>query len=709
MSKTKRALCIGINYITTPTARLYGCIRDSIEMTEFLQDSLGYKREDIVVLRDDMPDAMPTATRIVGELNRLQSLSLLSEEIIIHYSGHGAQIRDNTGDETDSQDECIIPSDYMKSGVISDDMLGMILSGMRCRTLIIMDCCHSATCIDLPYLFYVNPTTNAIEKQIIQSRVGFPSNVIMISGCKDSQTSADAYFKENTGSMGALTNGLLNVQRTLSQKSEYAMRYIPLSTFFVEVNKYVRGQGFEQEICLSASMNVEKEALDQMSFFYAPPIIMNIAPVTQTNTSSVAPTDQTTISPPSYIMSTDGTVTDMCGNRPPEPQQYPSHTTNTATVTIPVPVNSTNTYTISIYEHNRVVDGLNKTIADISKQLIDSKSQLDNANKQYLLLQDTLTLRQREVDSLKKQISDSSAQLDSANKLAIQTQAQLDQLNKKFIESQNAVSTRQREIDGLKKQIGDSTTALETTKKELEALRNSPNVKLADDLKKKVSELEAQKAEADRGRANAERQARIFKPYMDKSLSLQAEMTKQQDTFRAQIGQLQTTVTSLQKSIDALKESHQKELREQAARLGAAAVSMSSSLKPPTPTATPAPAPAPASSSARLPPRRRDIELSEDTPVFEMRDIQVTQVSAPVTHEVNAQASAPVIPPTPTATIESTTPATHEVVAPATHEVVAPVTHEVVAQASAQVTPAPAPVQETNSNLRKRILARRRQ
>ena len=604
MSKTKRALCICINYLTSPDSRLYGCIRDAIEMSEFLQDSLGYKREDIVVLRDDMSDAMPTTSRIVSELNRLQATSLNSDEIIIHYSGHGAQIRDSTGDEKDSYDECLIPCDFKTGGIISDDMLGMIISGMRCRSIIIMDCCHSATCMDLPYLFYVNPTNNAIEKQIIQSRVGFPTNVIMISGCKDSQTSADAYFKENSSSMGVLTNSLLNVYRTLSQKSDYAMRYIPLSTFFSEVSQYIRKNGFAQEVCLSTSMNTEVEALDKMSFFYNPPSVI----VVQSNGTDTASSNPSQY--PSYIMGMSGEKIDACGNRPSYPNPPSAYYAN---VTIPVPMNSSNTYSISIHEHERIVTELNKTITDISKQLLDSKSQLD-----------------------------------SANKLAVQTQAQYDQLNKQFNISQESVATKQREIDGLKNQVGDVNTQLTKTKNELETLRNNPDLKKVqeykiriDELQKQATEFGSQKQDYERRIAASDRQANMYKPYMTKVADLQKEMVKQQDTYRAQINQFQTTVNTLQKSIETLKASHQKELSEQAARLSA--VAMASMQKPPTtPSAnavassvkndepavtlnvTPVPVPSPVQEVKPVTP------APVPAPVQEVKPVTPTQAPAPV-------------------------------------------------------------------------------
>lgn len=291
----KRALCIGINYIKTPESRLYGCIPDVVEMSEFIQDALGYTKENITILRDDMQEFMPTAKRILAEISRMQVLSDTTDEMIIHYSGHGVQISDKSKDEIDMKDECIVPCDYMESGIITDDVIMSIVSNMRCKTLVIMDCCHSATCVDLPYLFTFDPKTQLIKRDVIQSRVIFPSNVIMLSGCRDSQTSADAYFKESVSSMGALTNSIINTYRSLVQRTEYKTNPIPLEVFYKNVFARIKDDGFEQDVCLSLSRDYAVDQLGELCFFYNKPItitttvVQQAAPVEEKPNSNMVP------------------------------------------------------------------------------------------------------------------------------------------------------------------------------------------------------------------------------------------------------------------------------------------------------------------------------------------------------------------------------------------------------------------------------------
>ena len=61
-----------------------------------------------------------------------------------------------------------------------------------------MDCCHSATMLDLKYR-YISGKKSVIEKNIKSNQ---NVNIIMLSGCKDNQTSDDAYYNNNwTGAM----------------------------------------------------------------------------------------------------------------------------------------------------------------------------------------------------------------------------------------------------------------------------------------------------------------------------------------------------------------------------------------------------------------------------------------------------------------------------------------------------------------------------
>ena len=55
----------------------------------------------------------------------------------MHYSGHGVSVQDHSGDESDGQDEALVPTDFATKGVIIDDELTLMVSGpcaLRPRT-----------------------------------------------------------------------------------------------------------------------------------------------------------------------------------------------------------------------------------------------------------------------------------------------------------------------------------------------------------------------------------------------------------------------------------------------------------------------------------------------------------------------------------------------------------------------------------------------
>jgi len=229
---TKLALLIGINYYNTDS-QLNGCINDVCRMKTFLIKHCGFLEENIKVLTDDT-ETKPTTVNILKEIGRLVAAAHhdKTNEIFIHYSGHGTSIDDKNNDENDNKDEALVPLDYKTNGFITDDLLNDYFAYLpaTCKCICLFDCCHSGTILDLTYR-YVDENDNETENN--KSKV--KSNIIMISGCKDVQTSADALI--NNKWAGAMTCAfldtmekynynvtcfhLLNGMRLFLQKSNY--------------------------------------------------------------------------------------------------------------------------------------------------------------------------------------------------------------------------------------------------------------------------------------------------------------------------------------------------------------------------------------------------------------------------------------------------------------------------------------------------------
>lgn len=169
-----------------------------------------------------------------------------NDALFFHYSGHGGQTDDLDGDEEDGHDEVIYPVDFKQAGHIVDDQIHQILvkplpAGARLTA--IFDSCHSGSCLDLPYiystqgilkepnlakeagqgllgiigsasqedyggvarqligLFQKAKTGDGAYKKSLATKTS-PADVVMLSGSKDDQTSADATIaSQATGAM----------------------------------------------------------------------------------------------------------------------------------------------------------------------------------------------------------------------------------------------------------------------------------------------------------------------------------------------------------------------------------------------------------------------------------------------------------------------------------------------------------------------------
>lgn len=102
--------------------------------------------------------------------------------------------------EIDGQNETILPSDFGYAGEILDDVLRRRLvdalpAGARLTAF--FDSCHSGTVLDLRYNWLdtnARSPTPSIEKTEHRSLAESKAQVLMLSGCRDAQTSADAYL-----------------------------------------------------------------------------------------------------------------------------------------------------------------------------------------------------------------------------------------------------------------------------------------------------------------------------------------------------------------------------------------------------------------------------------------------------------------------------------------------------------------------------------
>ena len=198
-----RALLIGMNYEGSH-CQLQGCINDVYNVRDFLVNKTGrFRHSDVrTVCDDDQPDAC-TRAGILNELQRLASQTKTEKlaGVWIHISSHGASVDDTDDSETDGEDEAIYAAD---GRLIIDDEIAALLRTFNVATKVvaIFDCCHSGTALDLPYRWITN-TEYSPEGADCGDR-----KVMMLSGCRDDGTSADASWQRAPA--GALTSRFIS-------------------------------------------------------------------------------------------------------------------------------------------------------------------------------------------------------------------------------------------------------------------------------------------------------------------------------------------------------------------------------------------------------------------------------------------------------------------------------------------------------------------
>jgi hypothetical protein len=247
---TRKAFLVGINRYPDPRNNLKGCVNDVLLMAKTLREQYSFTGPSDVKL---LTDERATTANIRKGLEGLVAGAAPGDSLVFHYSGHGSQVRDIHGDElSDNLDEILCPYDLDWNDPFTDDDLANICGEVPKGTLftVILDCCHSGTGLrnflrpDLPirYKFLPAPveirhrsetriesrgidrsvTMTGPDKALPVRRFGISltkTNAVLIAGCRDDQTSADAWIDGDYH--GALTYYLWRSLRDGKWKETY--------------------------------------------------------------------------------------------------------------------------------------------------------------------------------------------------------------------------------------------------------------------------------------------------------------------------------------------------------------------------------------------------------------------------------------------------------------------------------------------------------
>ena len=168
---TGYSLHIGLNKVQQPgVPQLRACVNDAIAMYELAQ-VLGYQA---ATLTDNAATYVKVFNHIADKSQRL----VAGDIFWITYSGHGSQLIDQDGDESDGLDETWVLYDHQ----LRDDHLHHLWSKFKpgVRLVVFSDSCHSGT---------IARSINSLN--LYDADPDCAASGILISGCRDHQVSLD--------------------------------------------------------------------------------------------------------------------------------------------------------------------------------------------------------------------------------------------------------------------------------------------------------------------------------------------------------------------------------------------------------------------------------------------------------------------------------------------------------------------------------------
>lgn len=240
----RKALCVGINkFQNFPNFELNGCVNDAKDMAALLKDLVGFRAADITTLTDTNATKANIMARLKAMVAEAKAGKL--NHIVFSFSSHGTQATDTSGDEPDGMDEAFVPYDIAQKGndwdparIINDDEFHDLFDQLpeSCTLEAYLDTCHSGTgfrALGMKARYLPPPSESPVGKSKkvrgFTLKRGKPKgkkdtkdvapdagakaakNIILWTGCRSNQTSADAFFDGRYN--GAFTYNYVKVVR----------------------------------------------------------------------------------------------------------------------------------------------------------------------------------------------------------------------------------------------------------------------------------------------------------------------------------------------------------------------------------------------------------------------------------------------------------------------------------------------------------------
>ena len=272
-----KALLVGINKYPDPRNELRGCVNDILDMEHFIADANKvYPKQNIKKLTNK--DA--TKKGILTQLKWLIEGAEAGDQLLFHYSGHGAQAPTLfTSLEKDGLDEIICPYDFdgTNNTSLRDKEFAQLFASIPkgVHFVWISDSCHAEDLSRDPFKvdeedFNANNThyrfftglshfEQGVDEKEQKSDITIggiapiitPLNGALLSACQSHELSADTYI--NKRFIGAFTHYLIeNLNKYSGNKN--------MRSIIGLVNKDLEKNGYDQ--------NPQSEGLLENKFFF---------------------------------------------------------------------------------------------------------------------------------------------------------------------------------------------------------------------------------------------------------------------------------------------------------------------------------------------------------------------------------------------------------------------------------------------------------
>ncbi|KAF8520790.1 caspase domain-containing protein [Hysterangium stoloniferum] len=169
----RKAVLVAISYNGQLGEPLPAPLNELPKVEKFLMERYNVAAEDIVILSDDpsKKHIRPTRENILEQLTKLVAGAAPGDLLFFWYNGHGGQVDNKNGTESDKRDEFIRPVDVSedktkpslsrdryKNIILDDELRDILVSHLptSVHLVALIDSCHSGTMLDLRFTLSVD-------------------------------------------------------------------------------------------------------------------------------------------------------------------------------------------------------------------------------------------------------------------------------------------------------------------------------------------------------------------------------------------------------------------------------------------------------------------------------------------------------------------------------------------------------------------------